>query len=93
MQVCVSVVFPIPFNRIFHYSLPLELESERLAGRRIVAPFGPKGRIGYIVDGLTRPRVKGIKMIKEIIDKEPLISTNLLELAKWISKYLLKIVF
>ncbi len=87
IQGCVSVVFPIPFNRIFHYSLPLELESERLAGRRIVAPFGPKGRIGYIVDGLTRPRVKGIKMIKEIIDKEPLISTNLLELAKWMSKY------
>ncbi|MFB0526870.1 MAG: primosomal protein N', partial [bacterium] len=87
MQGCVSVVFPIPFNRIFHYSLPIELESEKLVGRRIVAPFGPRERIGYIVDDLTRSRVKGIKIIKEIVDKEPLISTNLLELAKWISKY------
>ena len=87
VQGCVSVVFPIPFNRIFRYSLPLGLESERLVGRRIVAPFGPKERIGYVIDGLMSSRIKGIKMIKEVVDKEPLVSTNLLELAKWISKY------
>ncbi len=87
MQGCVSVVFPIPFNRIFHYSLPLELESEKMVGRRIVVPFGPKERIGYVIQGLTRSRIQGVKMIKEVVDKEPLISTNLLELAKWISKY------
>jgi len=87
MQRYVSVVFPIPFNRIFHYSLPIELESERLVGRRVVAPFGTKGRIGYIVDSLTKTGLKGLRMIEEIVDKEPLISTNLLELARWISKY------
>jgi len=87
MQRCVSVVFPIPFNRIFHYSLPIELESERLVGRRVVAPFGTKGRIGYIVDSLTKTGLKGLKVIEEVVDKEPLISTNLLELARWISKY------
>jgi len=87
MQECVSVVFPIPFNRIFHYSLPLELESEKMVGRRILVPFGPKERIGYVIQGLTRSRIQGVKMIKEVVDKEPLISTNLLELAKWISKY------
>ena len=87
IQRCVSVVFPMPFNRIFHYSLPIELESERLVGRRVVAPFGTKERIGYIVDSLTKLGLKGLKMIDEIVDKEPLISTHLLELARWISKY------
>ncbi len=87
MQRCVSVVFPIPFNRIFHYSLPLELESERLVGRRVVAHLGARERIGYIVDSITKSGLKGLKIIEEIIDKEPLISKNLLELARWISKY------
>jgi len=58
-----------------------------MVGRRIVVPFGPKERIGYVIQGLTRSRIQGVKMIKEVVDKEPLISTNLLELAKWISKY------
>jgi len=58
-----------------------------MVGRRIVVPFGPKERIGYVIQGLTRSRIQGAKMIKEVIDEEPLISTNLLELAKWISKY------
>ena len=87
MQRCVSVVFPMPFNRIFHYSLPSELEAERLVGRRVTAPFGTKERIGYIVDSTIRSGLKGLKIIEEIVDKEPLISTNLLELAKWVSKY------
>lgn len=58
-----------------------------MVGRRIVVPFGPKERIGYVIQGLTRSRIQGVKMIKEVVDEEPLISTNLLELAKWISKY------
>jgi primosomal protein N' (replication factor Y) len=87
MQRCVSVVFPIPFNRIFHYLLPGELDSGRLVGRRVVAPFAARGRIGYIVDSLTKVEIKGLKAITEVIDKQPLISTNLLELARWISRY------
>jgi len=87
MQRCVSVVFPIPFDRIFQYSLPLEFESERLVGRRVVAPFAGKERIGYIVDSMKKPGLKGLKMAEELIDKEPLISENLLELARWVSKY------
>jgi primosomal protein N' (replication factor Y) len=58
-----------------------------MVGRRIVVSFGPKERIGYVIQGLTRSRIQGVKMIKEVVDEEPLISTNLLELAKWISKY------
>jgi len=87
MQTYVSIVFSIPFNRIFHYSLPIDLESEKLVGRRVVAPFGSKKRTGYIVGSIIKSGLKGLKMIEEIVDKQPLISTNLLELARWISKY------
>lgn len=87
MEKCVSVVFPIPFNRIFHYLLPSELDSGRIVGRRVLAPFGKRERIGYIVESLTKSGAKTLKAVKEIIDEEPLISMNLMELAKWISKY------
>jgi len=87
MRNSVSVVFPIPFNRIFHYSLPDKLVSENLVGRRVRAPFGRKESIGYIVGSMPKSEVKGLKTIEEIIDKESLISLNLLELAKWISEY------
>jgi len=87
MQRCLSVVFPIPFNRIFQYLLPFELESERLVGRRVVAPFAGKEMIGYVVDSMKKPGSKGLKMAEEFIDTEPLISENLLELARWISEY------
>jgi len=87
IQTLVSVVFPIPFNRIFEYLLPIELESERLVGRRVVAPFGTKGRTGYVVDTMKKPGLRSLKTIGEILDNEPLISPNLLEIARWISKY------
>lgn len=84
-----EVLFPINAEA-FTYSVPEALKTEVKIGSRVLAPFKKEKKIGVIVRlNQTRATNKNIKLrpIEAILDKEPLISEDLLKLIQWVGQY------
>jgi primosomal protein N' (replication factor Y) len=81
-----EVVFNIPVNRTFTYSIPSELACE--TGCRVIASLGNKKRTGLVVSRSDeRPRESyAIRSIERIIDKSSVVDSELLELGRWLSQ-------
>jgi primosomal protein N' (replication factor Y) (superfamily II helicase) len=83
----VEVVFKLPTEKSFTYAtLPGEFCE---VGCRVEAPFRKRKKIGYVISASSRkpPGDFTIQSILRTIDKEPLLSSELLELARWIASY------
>ena len=75
----------------FDYAVPDNLWPVQI-GQRVEVPFGKnnKHQQGFCVEIVPEEQsFKGFKLkkVSKIIDKEPLIDSQLMELAKWISSY------
>jgi len=96
----IRVAFESAADREFDYLVPDEIWPIQV-GRRVEAPFGKKDKlqIGFCVavEGkgqgdrgteAQRPeRAFKLKTIEKVSDKEPLLDSELMELARWISSY------
>jgi len=82
-----SVVIRIPIEKAFTYSVPKSAEGAIYIGKRVWVPFGQRRVVGYVVDLPDKVDVKGLKSIESIIDEAPIISEELLRLARWVSNY------
>lgn len=84
-----SLAFDSPLDQLFDYRLPPELADSLQIGQRIRAPFGRGNRpkVGFCVALAQKTSQRPLKTISKIIDPKPLISDELLELARWISSY------
>jgi len=82
----ISVALPIPLHRDFFYSTEFEDIKE---GVRVKVPFGRTERTGYVTGVLENPPSPGLKIkkINDIIDNEPMIPDDLMELAYRMSDY------
>ncbi len=80
-----EVVFNIPVNRCFSYTLPDNMEVK--PGYRVLAPFGKRELVGCVTGTSSRPPagVKEIKEIQRVIDKRPVFDDSVVKLARWIS--------
>ncbi len=94
-----QIILNLPVNQPFTYSYnPDDEKDEQLApeiGKRAEIMFGNRKTSGFIIEilddipaGYPADPTK-IKPIKRIIDKEPLFDCELIEIAKWISRYYL----
>ena len=94
----IRVAFESGVDSEFDYLVPDEFWPIE-AGQRVEAPFGRKNKLekGFCVEIVAEAqRHKGtkekgrefkLKKVCEVIDKEPLLDTKLMELARWISGY------
>ena len=92
----VRVAFESAADTEFDYLLPDKLWPIK-AGQRIEAPFGRKNKpeVGFCVEAdvppeqsfVARGRGRELKKVARLIDKEPLVDAELMELARWISSY------
>jgi primosomal protein N' (replication factor Y) len=92
----VRVAFGSAADAEFDYFVQDELWPINM-GQRIEAPFGRKNKpeVGFCVESdvppehsfITRGRGRRLKKITKVIDKEPLVDAQLMELARWISSY------
>ena len=78
-----KIAVPLPMDRIFHYRIPENLRNEVEPGKRVRVEFGRKEMIGYVVGLADSAEVEGVKPIKGVIDKEPIVSAQMLEFAGW----------
>jgi primosomal protein N' (replication factor Y) len=87
----IRVAFDSGVDNEFDYLIPDKLAPIQ-PGQRVEAPFGRNNKLqtGFCVDTATKPqsvRKFKLKIVKRVIDKAPLLDTQLLDLAMWISQY------
>ena len=72
------------FDRLFTYALPAELEQVVVPGMRVMAPFGTanKERVAMVFS-IGSTGAPGVKPVLAALDREAVVSPEMLELALW----------
>ena len=88
-----EVAIPLGVTGTFTYHLPDALRRDARLGARVVVPFGRQQITGYLV-GLQRSTEittslvdTDIKEVIEVLDPEPLLTPEVLELTRWVADY------
>jgi primosomal protein N' (replication factor Y) (superfamily II helicase) len=81
------VSLPVPLDQAFTYSLPLTLQPRVRAGARVVVPFGARKLTGVALRIHDETPEAPVKDAFRLIDSEPVLSDELIALARWISGY------
>ena len=84
-----KVVFDVPLDRDFDYSVPEHLQSQVIPGVRITAPFGHMLTTGLVVSVSSQTTFSNPSLIKDItcvLDEKPLFGSDLFSLAQFIKK-------
>lgn len=76
-----------PIDRPFDYAVPEKWQSIIEPGVRVKVPFGPRKVVGYVTAIKLESELDAskIKSIVEIVDLDPVLSTELLALSKWMA--------
>ncbi len=86
-QLFVDIAVPVAVDKLFTYLVPTELHEVVQRGKRIVAPFGKRTIVGIIANISHQSSIRGLKSIHDVLDAEPVISTEQFRLAEWIAEY------
>lgn len=83
------IAIPSPLRRLFDYLYPAELGPLPEAGCRVLVPFGRRQLVGIVIGQASSSEVPTdkLKPIAALLDAEPLLSQNLLELGSWAASY------
>ncbi|WP_066638763.1 primosomal protein N' [Desulfolucanica intricata] len=93
-QTYAEIVVDIPVqsvDRIFHYKVPENLAEQVQFGIRVSVPFGRRTIIGYVVGfcDIVEIEPDKVKSIKSILDDEPVFTSELWSIARWMKAYYL----
>ena len=83
----VRVIIDRAIHRELDYSVPENLAHRVAVGSRVRVPFRDKSALATVVAIPEHSEVKGIRPIQAIIGEAPILSGQLLELARWIGVY------
>ncbi len=89
----VEVALPLPLRQTFTYRLPLGMSENLKIGARLLVPFGKRTLTGYAVvlhDKLSEDveiDEDKLKEVIELIDEEPLLTSEILKLTQWTADY------
>ena len=84
-----EVVFNLPLEKPYTYSIPDEFLSLLKPGMRVKTSLGRGNRrvVGYCVNiRQAENTVRKLKPVEEVLDTEPLLDTVMLDLTRWISE-------
>ncbi|MDD3905601.1 MAG: primosomal protein N' [Candidatus Omnitrophica bacterium] len=81
-----EIAVALPVDRTFHYAIPEALSNDIAVGKRVFVPFQNRATVGYCVGLCDVADVKDVKAIISIIDKEPLLSEEMLKLTRWVKE-------
>ncbi|HMP76315.1 MAG TPA: primosomal protein N' [Kiritimatiellia bacterium] len=81
------VVVDLSLDREFDYLVPDELADAVRVGSRVAIPFGRREAHGYVVAFAESSTFSGLKPIRSVVGKKPLVEENILNLARWIADY------
>ncbi len=87
LQSYVDLAIPLAVDRLFTYTVPPEFKQAVRRGVRVVAPFGKRTVTGFVVDLPQASEIPGLRPILDVLDAEPVVSDELLDLSKWVADY------
>ena len=73
-------------NRPFDYRIPASLQGVLKPGMRVIVPFGPRKVQGFVVDIVSESQFPKLRGISELMDIEPVLNEELLELSEWLTE-------
>lgn len=75
-----------PVDRPFDYKVPYSMQELIECGCRVKVPFGPRNVLGFVVQlkKETDVPIEKIKPISRLLDIEPVLTDEMLALAKWL---------
>lgn len=87
-----QIAIPVPLPRLFDYLLPEQYNALAIQpGTRVLVPFGKGTKIGIVlhITGLSDSKIDAdkLKPIERILDAEPLLSAQDLQLLNWAGRY------
>lgn len=85
----VEVALPLPIDQLFTYSVTDDMANIAQPGCRVFVSFRNRLMTGVITGLLDSCTVSSIKPVLEILDTDPIMNADLLELTRWISQYYL----
>jgi primosomal protein N' (replication factor Y) len=83
----VRVIIDRAIHRELDYAVPESLIDRVGVGSRVRVPFREKSALATVVAITERSEAKGIRQIEALVGEAPILSEQLLELARWISAY------
>ena len=83
----VRVIVDRAIHRELDYSLPENLAARIGVGSRVRVPFRDKSALATVVAIPGQSEAKGIRPIEAIVGDAPILTEQLLELARWIGTY------
>ena len=81
-----DVAVPVPLDRVFTYAVG---DQVPVVGARVLAPFRNEKLAGVVVKVHDEPPPVEAKPLLAVLDGEPVLSAQLLELGQWIAQYYL----
>jgi primosomal protein N' (replication factor Y) (superfamily II helicase) len=81
-----DVAVPVPLDRVFTYAVG---ETAPSAGARVLVPFRNEKLAGVVMRVHDEPPPVEAKPLLGILDAEPVLSAELMELGRWIAQYYL----
>src|SRR5512142_1040054 len=79
-----DVAVPVPLDSTFTYRIE---GPEPVVGARVIVPFRHQKLSGIVVAVHDNPPPVEAKLVLSVLDQEPVLSEQLLELGRWISTY------
>ena len=83
----IRVIIDRAIHRELDYLVPEALSERVGVGSRVRVPFRERSALATVVVVLDHSEAEGLRPIEAIIGETPILSEELLELAKWISTY------
>ena len=87
MQHFAEIVFPTAVRQAFTYAVPADLHDGLKPGMRVWVPFQKRNTIGMIVKLHDQKPSFKTREIKRVLDDEPILSSELLQLTHWIHQF------
>jgi primosomal protein N' (replication factor Y) len=84
-----EIVFNRPLDHPYTYAIPAEWRADIAVGKRVLVPFGQgnKATTGFCVGLTDQAPSRSAKDILQVLDGEPLVTTALMKLTRWIADY------
>lgn len=79
-----DIAIALPMDRIFQYRVPERITGDIAVGKRVFVPFQARTIVGYVVGFSKTADVKELKDVIRVIDTEPILSGEILQLTGWI---------
>ncbi len=83
----IEVAVALPVYNTYTYSVPENLSSLILPGKRVLVPFGRRRVTGYILGSCQDIKTKEIKIILDILDETPLFPSSMIPFFRWTADY------